>query len=134
MGLSLRSNVIPLYSSAVPCGFPSPAEEYIENPLDLNEYLIHKPAASFFVRAKGLSMTPTIEPNDLLIVDRSREATNNSIILAVVNGEYTVKRFVKRGNRVFLVSDNNSFKDIDVTDNPDFSVWGVIIHTIRSFK
>jgi DNA polymerase V len=122
-----------LYSCLVPCGFPSPAEDYIETPLDLNEKLILKPAATFFVRAKGLSMHPTIEPNDLLVVDRSREASHNSLIVATLDAEFTVKRFIKRAGKAFLVSDNEAFKEIEVSSRSDFSIWGVVIHTIRSF-
>lgn len=128
------ANVIPLFSSSVACGFPSPADDYIETPLDLNEHLIRKPSATFYVRAKGLSMIPTLQPGDLLVVDRSQDVTNNSIVLAVIDGEYTVKRFLKRGNKTVLVADNPDFKEIDVTENSEFNIWGKIIHCIRSFK
>lgn len=129
----IASRFCVLYSNLVSCGFPSPAEDYIETPLDLNEKLIHKPAATYFVKAKGLSMHPTIEPNDLLVVDRSKEAINNSIIVATIGGDFTVKRIVKRGGHAFLVPDNPEFKEIEVTNHAEFSVWGVVIHTIRSF-
>ena len=122
-----------LFSALVSCGFPSPADDYIETPLDLNEKLIHKPAATYFVKAKGLSMHPTIEPNDLLVVDRSKEAVNNSIIVATIDGDFTVKRFIKRSGKAFLVPDNPVFKEVEITGRADVSVWGVVIHTIRSF-
>lgn len=122
-----------LYSAFIPCGFPSPADDYIETPLDLNERLIHKPAATYFAKAKGLSMHPTIEPNDLLVVDRSKEAVNNSIIVAILDGDFTVKRFIKRSGRAFLVPDNPVFKEVEITGRAEVSVWGVVIHTIRSF-
>lgn len=122
-----------LFSTPVSCGFPSPAEDYIETPLDLNERLIHKPAATYFVKAKGQSMHPTIEANDLLVVDRSKDAINNSIIVATLDGDFTVKRLIKRNDRAFLVADNPTFKEIEITNRPGFSVWGVVIHTIRSF-
>lgn len=127
-----KSNVVNLYSSLVPCGFPSPADDYLETPLDLNKHLIQKPNATFFVRAKGNSMAPTIESGDLLIVDRSKEVFNNALVLATVDGEFTVKRFLRNQFGTFLVPDNTEFKKLDVTEHSDFSIWGVIIHSIKS--
>src|SRR5471030_2397814 len=90
----------PLFAARVPAGFPSPADDYIERSLDLNEHLIRHPAATFFVRASGDSMTGSIHSGDLLVVDRSLEAADGSVVIAVIDGELTVKRLRRRGDGV----------------------------------
>lgn len=121
-----------LYTSTVACGFPSPAEDYIETPLDLNERLITKPAATFFVKAKGDSMIGAgIFDGDLLIVDRSKTAINESIILAVLNGEFTLKRFTKYKGCIYLKPENQKFQPLQITEEMDFQVWGVITYSIH---
>jgi DNA polymerase V len=122
----LRNVEIPFFSSTVSCGFPSPAEDYIETPLDLNELLITKPAATFFVRAKGDSMIGAgIFDGDLLIIDRSATVTNKQVILAVVNGEFTLKRFSRSGASVFLIAENPKYKPTKINEDMDFKVWGM---------
>jgi DNA polymerase V len=129
---SLR-NVIPLFSSKVSCGFPSPADDYLESKLDLHEHLIKKPNATFFVRAQGLSMMNAgIFDNDLLIIDRSIKPTHNMIVLAVLNGEFTLKRLIKLGQVLELRPENPNFKSILVTSEMEFSVWGVATYCIHS--
>ena len=123
----------PLYLSPVRAGFPSPADDYIEKQLDLNEHLIKHPAATFILKAIGNSMINAgIFPGDLLIVDRSIEATNNKIVVAVLNGEFTVKRLKKRQGKITLVADNPNFPPIEIIDNTDFEVWGVVAHVLHS--
>jgi len=126
---------LPLFSSSVAAGFPSPAEDYIEGSLDLNEHLIKHPAATFFVKVSGDSMVGAgIFDGDLLVVDRALEAKNDSIVLAVVNGEFTVKRLRKIKNKITLLPENPKHRPIEITDGMDFTVWGVVAHVIHTLK
>jgi len=123
---------LPLYSDRISAGFPSPAEDYIENRLDLNEYLIKNSSATFFAKVKGDSMINVgINDGDILIVDRSLEPASGKIIIGIVNGEFTVKRIVKKGKQFFLQPENENFQPIEITDNPDFTIWGVVTYTIH---
>jgi DNA polymerase V len=123
----------PLYGCKVAAGFPSPADDYVESYLDLNRYLIHHPAATFFVRASGDSMKNAgIHDGDLLIVDRSITATHGRIVIAAVNSELTVKRLSSISGKLKLLPENENYRPITITDNVDFYIWGVVIHTIRS--
>jgi len=113
-------------------GFPSPADDFVEDSLDLNEHLIKHPAATFFVRVAGMSMRDAgILPNDLLIVDRAIEPYNEAIVIAILDGEFTLKRLRKQAGRVELIPENNSYKPILVTGESDFQVWGVVTHVIH---
>jgi len=131
-----QTNVrLPFFGCAVSCGFPSPADDYIEKKLDLNEHLIDKPAATFFVRVAGDSMLGAgIHPDDLLIVDRSKEPKNKSIVLAIVNGEFTVKRYISRNNKVILKAENPAHKDIAIVEGMQFEVVGVCTNVIHSLQ
>jgi DNA polymerase V len=125
--------VRPLFSSVVSCGFPSPADDYIDRSLDLNEHLIKHPAATFYVRASGNSMIGAgIHSGDLLIVDRALEPKDGSIIVAVIEGELTVKRLRKRQGVISLAPENPEFQTLFPSDETDFTVWGVVIHVIHS--
>ena len=125
----------PLFLSRVPAGFPSPAEDYVECSLDLNEYLIAHREATFFVRVKGHSMTGAgIRDGDLLVVDRSLEAGDGDIVVAVVDGELTVKRLSRRGGRVRLLPEHPGCAPIEFKDGQELTVWGVVtsvIHRVR---
>ncbi len=124
---------IPLYMSKVPAGFPSPGDDYVERYLDLNQQLIKHPAATFMVIASGDSMTDAgIRSGDLLIVDRSLEAKHGKIVVAAINGELTVKRLSKIGNRLQLLPANPNYKPIDITDTHELVIWGVIVHVIHT--
>lgn len=124
----------PLMSDAVAAGFPSPAEQYVEGPLDLNELLVHRPAATFFVRAIGDSMVSAgIRPGDVLVVDRSLEATDRAIVIAAVNGELTVK-FLRRDQRgVRLEAANPAYRPIFLQDDMDTRIFGVVTAVIHQF-
>jgi DNA polymerase V len=123
----------PLFMAPVEAGFPSPADDYIEGQLDLNNHLIKHPAATFFVRATGESMINAgIFPNDILIVDRSLEPTDKKVVIAVVDGELTVKRFRKVDGRVFLMPENTDYQDIELVDGMDCEIWGVVVHVVHS--
>ncbi len=124
---------LPLYLSRIKAGFPSPAEDYLDKKLDLNEHLIKHPASTFFVKVKGDSMTGAgITSGDILIVDRSLEPKDKSIVVAVVNGDFTVKRICKDSQRLFLVAENPKYPLIEIKDGMDFEVWGVVVHVIHS--
>lgn len=117
---------------SVPAGFPSPAEDFVEGPLDLNRYLIHHPAATFFVRVIGDSMIGVgIYPHDLLIVDRAVTPIHGSIVIAVVNGDLTVKRLHQHGERISLLPENPVYEPIHITAAMAFEVWGVVTKSIH---
>jgi DNA polymerase V len=123
---------IPLFESGVSAGFPSPADDYMDLPIDLNEFLIKHPAATFYVRVKGNSMEGAgIRNGDLLIVDRAEEPRNKSIVLGIIDGEFTVKRIKKKGSDLYLMPDNPEFKPIKIDNNMDFQVWGVVTYVVH---
>ncbi|MDZ4182740.1 MAG: translesion error-prone DNA polymerase V autoproteolytic subunit [Candidatus Cloacimonadaceae bacterium] len=122
----------PLLGTRIPAGFPSPATDYIEGTLDLNEHLIKHPSSTFFVRVEGFSMIKAgIFPDDILIVDRSLEVTNDSIIIAVINGELTVKRLRIENERYILLSENEEFNPSHIDEESDFFVWGLVTYVIH---
>ncbi|MCW8394834.1 LexA family protein [Legionella sp. PATHC039] len=124
---------IPLYTSSVRAGFPSPGDDYIESMLDLNEYLIKHPASTFFVRASGESMINAgIYSGDILIVDRGIEATHGKIVIVALNGELTVKRLSRQHGQVKLLAENPDFPPIDITEEYDMVIWGVVTHVIHT--
>lgn len=124
---------LPFYSHAVAAGFPSPAEDEMAEKLDLNELLIKRPAATFFLRVAGSSMIKAgIHHNDILIVDRSVEPTSGKIVIAAVNGELTVKRLFQKGKRIQLLPENDQFAPIDITEGIDLHIWGVVTNVIHA--
>jgi DNA polymerase V len=123
---------IPLYSATVPAGFPSPADDYIDAHLDLNTHLIKHPSATFFVTASGDSMTGAgIVSGDMLVVDRSIEATHGKIIIAAINGELTVKRLSRQAGKVQLLPENDRYQPIDISEEEELVIWGVVTHVIH---
>ncbi len=123
---------VPLFSSKVAAGFPSPADDYIEKTLDLNDLLIQKPAATFFVRAEGESMLGAgIHPNDILVVDRSIKPIIGKIVICALQGELTVKRLKSVGDEIILGAENLDYADITVTKEFDFIIWGVVTNVIH---
>jgi DNA polymerase V len=123
----------PLFLSSVSAGFPSPAEDYIEKNLDLNELLIKHPAATFFVRVSGRSMEGAhIHDQDILIVDRSLAPSNGKIVLAVIEGNITVKRLQICNQTVYLLAENQDFPPLLVNPEEGVYIWGVITHIIHA--
>jgi DNA polymerase V len=123
---------IPLATVKVPAGFPSPADDYLDRPLDFNELLIENPAATFAVRVAGDSMTGAgIFPDDIAIVDRARAPKDRSVVLALVDGGFTLKRYRKRGGRVWLQAENPAYADTEITEGMSFEIWGVVSKAIR---
>lgn len=121
----------PLMLSTAPAGFPSPAEDHVDQNLDLNEHLIRHPAATFFVRVSGKSMMGAgINDGALLIVDRAEEVREGRIVIAVVDGAHTVKRLRKKGDRLWLEAANPAYPDIQVLDD-ESRIWGVVTYAIN---
>ncbi|MCB1081495.1 MAG: translesion error-prone DNA polymerase V autoproteolytic subunit [Chlamydiia bacterium] len=128
-----KKTLLPLFSHQVKAGFPSPADDHIEQKLDLNHYLIQHPAATFFVRVEGNSMKNAgISSGDLLIVDRALSPKDGKIILAVLNGEFTVKRIRMQGKKLFLNPENPHFSPLEITEDMDFQIWGVVTYAIHA--
>ena len=123
---------LPLYSSKVPAGFPSPADDHMEGKLDLNTHLVKHPTATFCVKASGDSMIGAgIHDGDILVVDRSLEPRQSRIVIAAVDGQLTVKRLKKKGKKIFLVPENKKFRSIELNENNDVKVWGVVTSVIH---
>lgn len=115
-------------------GFPSPARDHYEKRLSLDEHLIHRPAATFFVRVQGEGMNESgIFAGDILIVDRSIKPVSNHIVVVLLDGVYTVKRLDKRKGTFYLCSDKKSTKDVAITDDLDYEIWGVVTHAIHKY-
>jgi DNA polymerase V len=116
----------------IPAGFPSQAEDCVENSLDLNELMIQHPTATFFVRVSGDSMRGAgIQEGDILVVDRSLETVSGKIVIAILNGEFTVKRFISNASGVYLVAENSRYPALKIEPESDFQVWGVVTYVIH---
>lgn len=126
---------LPLMAWPVRAGFPSPAEDHIEARLDLNELLIEQPEATFFVRAQGQSMVKAgIDDGDILVVNRAREAAHGSVVIALVDGDYTVKRLWRRGGAVRLLAESEGHASIDLAEGQVCEVWGVVTAVVKQLR
>jgi DNA polymerase V len=124
----------PLFLSPVPAGFPSPAEDYVEKRLDISKYLIKNRTSTFYLKVQGNSMIgASINSGDLLVVDRSERPRNGQVVVAVLNGEFTVKRLQQKANRPLLLPENPKYKAIQLSDGDEMKIWGVVKHVIHSF-
>ncbi len=124
----------PIFFSRVQAGFPSPADDYVEGRLDLNAHLVRHPAATFFVRVAGDSMINAgIRPDDILVVDRSLDAADRRVVIAVIDGELTVKRLRMQNGRISLMAENPDYPDIEIQPSMAFEIWGVVTHVIHAF-
>lgn len=133
-GRNAASTKIPLFTDAVAAGFPSPATDYCESRLDLNEYCVQHPAATFFIRAAGDSMIAAgIFPGDVVIVDRALEAKHGDIIVVTINGELTIKKLETRP-ALRLVAMNSNYQPITLPEETDLEIFGVAIHVIHSLR
>ena len=127
--------LVDLHMTSVNAGFPSPAEDHLDISLDLNEYLIKHPSATFYIYAKGDSMIDDgIYSGDIMIVDRSLSPKSKDIVIAVIDGEFTVKRIYNKSNKIYLIPSNNKYQSISIRDDMDFQVWGVVTHAIHHFR
>jgi len=127
---------LPLYSSKVSAGFPSPAEEHVEKRLNPNDFLIDQEDATFFVTIQGYSMIDLgLLPGDKAVVDRSKTANIGDVVLAVIDGEFTIKTLAKnKSGQPRLMPANKDFKPIEITDGIQFEIWGVVTGSFRRFK
>lgn len=125
---------MPLILCSVSAGFPSPADDYVERTIDLNEWLIGNELATFIVRAEGDSMTGEIHSGDRLIVDRSLEARHRDVVVACLDGEMIVKRLLVRDGRYYLQPENTSYPLIEITEERELIIWGVVTHSIHPLR
>lgn len=135
LSLSFSNSFWPIWyvSSTVQCGFPSPAEDHQQKRLDLNELLIQQPEATFFMRVRGASMQDAgIEDGDFVIVDRSIKPKHGHIVLAVIDGEFTIKRFYKKDHRIKLLAANLAYADIELQEGQELTVWGVVTWNFKN--
>lgn len=130
------SMLIPLASEKVAAGFPSPAQDYVDKTLDMNEHLIKNEAATFVVKVASLSMRDAgIEIDDELIVDRSIEAKHEDIVIALIDNEFTVKRLmIENDNNRWLKAENPDYSDIHLQDGQEMVIWGVVTFVIKPFR
>ena len=125
---------IPLLTDSVSAGFPSPADDYTEENIDLNEHLISNPFSTFFLRVKGDSMINAgIKDKDLIIVDKSLIAKPGDIVIAMIDGEFTIKRLSIKNNELYLKSENHNYPDFRFKNHIDVQIWGVVIYSIHSY-
>jgi DNA polymerase V len=121
-----------VFLSRVRAGFPSPADDYVEQRLDLNEHLIQRESSTFFVRVAGRSMEGAgIHDGDLLVVDRAVEPTDGAVVVAALDGELTVKRYRHREGQPVLVPENDAHAPISIEPGQELVVWGVVQHVIH---
>ena len=124
---------LPLFLTRVPAGFPSPADDYVDRQLDLNDLLVQRPEATFFVRVEGDSMTGAgIHSGDLLVVDRTAEAAPGKVVVAAIDGELTVKRLHRSPDALWLVAENDAYPPQRVTT--ELVIWGVVRHVIHEVE
>ena len=127
--------ILPYFEGKVPAGFPSPAEDYLETPLDLTDYLIENKAATFMMRVDGDSMIEAgILDGDLLVVDRAAKPVNGSVVVVAVNGAYTVKRLRRGPDCIWLEPANARYQAVRVEEGEELHVFGVVKHSIHSLR
>ncbi|WP_312626714.1 translesion error-prone DNA polymerase V autoproteolytic subunit [Scandinavium sp.] len=123
---------IPLFGEMVQCGFPSPAQDYVEQRIDLNELMVQHPSATYFVKSSGDSMVEAgIGEGDLLVVDSSRKAVHGDIVIAAVDGEFTVKR-LQLHPIVMLKAENPSYRPIMIGSEDNLEIFGVVTYIVKS--
>jgi DNA polymerase V len=126
---------LPLVFARVPAGFPSPAEHYLEEALDIGRYLVKRPSTTFFMRCEGDSMIGAgINDGDLLVIDRAEPAYDKSIVVTRIGEEFTVKQLRLISGRCWLYPANSSYQPIEITDGDDAEVWGVVTHAITDLN
>jgi DNA polymerase V len=125
----------PLFGHKVSAGFPSPADDYIEDSLDLNQLLVHNKSATFFLRVKGDSMINAgIHDGDIIVVDRSIDPVDSSVVVAVVDAELTVKRLVYRNGVAELHAENPKYAPIRFKEDQELTIWGVVTSSVHLVK
>src|SRR6187402_448125 len=123
---------LPLTSSAISAGFPSPAMDFMESKIDINDLLVKNPLTTFYARVSGNSMINAgIENNDLLVIDRSLEAEDNNIAICFIDGDFTVKRLKIKKDGIYLMPENEQYEPIKVTDDNQFAIWGIVTYVVK---
>jgi DNA polymerase V len=126
---------LPLFSSKISAGFPSPAEDHKESSLDLHSYLIERPSSSFFLKVKGDSMINRgIHCGDIIVVDKSLQARDNSLVVAVIAGEFLLKRLKIFDKKIELHSENEAYRPIIIDKEQDLIIWGVVVGSVRKYS
>jgi DNA polymerase V len=129
-----EQTIVPLYMCSVSAGFPSPAGDYLESNIDLNEWLIRNKLATYIVRVEGDSMMDEIHPEDRLIVDRSLEPRHGDVVIACIDGEMLVKRLVVENGRYFLAAENPRYPPVELNGDREMVIWGVATHSIHRLR
>jgi DNA polymerase V len=122
---------IPAAGSQISTGFPSPAQDYLEPMLDLNQALIKNSSSTFFGKVKGVSKDAGVDNGDLLVIDKSLSYRNNAMAVCFIDGEFTLKQFKVAGNTLLLMPANKDYEPIVVKEDADFSVWGIVTYIIK---
>ena len=127
--------LLPILAARIPAGFPSPADDYLEQKINLNEYIVTHPSATFYYWVEGNSMIEAgIFDGDLIVVDNSIKPKNNDVVLGVINGEITLKQIKMMDEKIFLAPKNPDYKPIEITEQMSFTVRGVIVCNIHFHK
>jgi DNA polymerase V len=123
---------LPISQCYVAAGFPSPADDYLEDKINLQQVLINNPTATYLVRVRGESMRDArLHDGDILVVDRSLKPSDGHIIIGVIDGEFTVKRLLKKGTRLFLQPANEAYPPVEITEEMNFQPWGVVVWSLH---
>ena len=126
---------LPLSLEQISAGFPSPADDYMDLSLDLNKELIKNPSSTFFAKVKGNSMIGDgINDGDLLVIDKSLTPVEGSVVVAFVDGEFTLKEISSKGGELWLMPSNPNYKPIKIEENNNFIIWGIVTYVIKKFK
>ena len=125
---------LPYVNDGISAGFPSPALDFVDLTIDLNKHIVKHPSATFYGRVKGHSLKDAgICDGDLLVIDRSLEPLNGKIAVCYIDGEFTAKRIKKALNELWLLPENDDYQPIEIKEDNDFIVWGIVTHVIKSF-
>jgi DNA polymerase V len=125
---------LPLLLTRIPAGFPSPADDYVDQLLDLNDF-VSADAGTYYFRAEGESMTGVgIFPGDVLVVKRGAEPRSGDVVIAALDGEFTVKRYVRRGRQAWLVPENEAYPSIEILPGHELVIYGVVSHALHTFR
>lgn len=124
---------LPIVDAGISAGFPSPAQDFLDNSIDLNIEYIKNPATTFFGRVKGFSMIDAgLDNGDLIIIDKSLEPSNGKIAVCHIDGDFNIRRIKIQQNKIWLVAENIDYKDIEITEANDFLIWGVVTTVIKA--
>ena len=127
-----KSTILPFIKEGISAGFPSPADDFLDLSIDLNQELIKHPSTTFYGRVRGDSMINAgLNDGDLLIIDKSLEPSNNKIAVCFIDGEFTVKRIAIAKDKIWLVAENEKYQPILVTEDNDFMIWGIVTSVIK---